>query len=456
MSDLTHNTSDAKRIVILGGGFSGAYCALALEKKLRGRGVEVLLLDHHNYMLFYPLLIEAGTGGVEPRHAVVPLRRLLHSTRFRMASVLGLDTERQTVRYDPVGDERTADVHYDHLIVALGSVTKLPPVPGLKEHGFQLKSIADAVGLRDRAIQLLELADGTEDPERRRALLHLVVVGGNYTGVEVAGEFQAFMRQAARYYSNVHPDDCRVTLIELTDRILPALDRGLAEYAAEHLERRGLEVRLKESASSIAPDHVVLKSGGTLRTHTTIWAAGVAPTPLIEKLDLPTDERGYIECERDLRIKGYENLWGIGDGAVNTGPDGQPYPPTAQHAVREGKHLADNLVRVLEGRPAEPCDIKSQGSLAALGCRTGVAKVMGVRLSGFPAWFLWRTVYLAKMPGWPRKLRIAMDWTLNLLFSRDYVQLGLRDRPRSMPAERPLSEVAEAPEQEREQEPSAP
>ena len=449
-------TNDTKRIVILGGGFSGAYCALALEKKLRGRDVEVLLLDHHNYMLFYPLLIEAGTGSVEPRHAVVPLRRLLNTTRFRMASVLGLDTERQTVHYDPVGDERTAEVHYDHLVVALGSVTKLPPVPGLKEHGFQLKSIADAVGLRDRAIQLLELADGTDDPDRRRALLHLVVVGGNYTGVEVAGEFQAFMRGAARYYSSVHADECRVTLIELTGRILPALDAGLAEYATEHLRRRGLDIRLKESATRIEPDYTELKSGGTLDTCTTIWAAGVAPTPLIEKLELPTDKRGYIECERDLRIKGYENLWGIGDGAVNLGPDGNPYPPTAQHAVREGKHLADNLACVLEGRQARPCDIKSQGSLAALGCRTAVAKVMGMRFSGFPAWFLWRSVYLAKMPGWARKLRIAMDWTLNLFFRRDYIQLGLRDRPRPMPEDRPMSQAAEAPDQQHEHEPSAP
>ncbi len=424
MTPLTQSP-DRKRIVILGGGFAGAYCAQALEKTLRGLDVEVVLIDHNNYFIFYPLLVEAGTGSLEPRHAVVSIRSFLKTAVFRMATVLAVDVENQVVHYQVVGGDLEERVHYDHLVVALGTVTRLPGVPGLREYGFEMKSLSDAVSLRDRAIQMLEAADATADPETRRSMLHFVVVGGNFTGVEVAGEFQVFLKRAAKVYKNLQPRDCKVTLIELQDRILPALDVELAEFARGHLEGRAMDVRLRTSVTEIHPNHVVLQDGEILPTRTVIWCAGIAPNPLLKALGLPCDSRGYIECERDLRVQGVDSVWAIGDCAVNRGPDGSPYPATAQHAVRQGIHLAGNLARALKGVPLEPCDIISQGSLAALGCRTGVAKVFGIQLAGFPAWFLWRTVYLLKMPHWSRKIRVALDWTIDLLFAKDYVQLGV-------------------------------
>lgn len=413
------------RIVILGSSFAGAYCAQALEKTLRGLEVEVLLVDRNNYFIFYPLLIEAGTGSLEPRHAVVSIRSFLRTAVFRMGEVLGFDLEHKIVRCRFAGLPEEQRVSYDHLVIALGSVTNLPPVPGLREYGYEVKSLADAVALRDRAIRMLERADAIDDPARRRHLLHFVVVGANFTGIEVAGEFQMFLRQASRSYRRIDADECRVTLVELSNRVLGALDAELGEYAAEHLRRRGVDIRLGTTVARVEQDHVMLQDGERLDASTLIWCAGIAPAPVLAESGLPRDERGYVRCARDLRVEGHDDVWAVGDCAVNPDREGKPYPATAQHAVRQGVHLAGNLARVLRGREALPCDLVDLGSLAALGCRTGVAKVFGIKLAGFPAWFLWRTVYLYKMPGWPRRIRIALDWTMDLFFRRDYVQLGV-------------------------------
>ncbi len=414
-----------RRVLILGGGFGGAYCAQDLERAGRGLGVDTQLLDRNNYFVFYPFLVEAGTGSLQPRHAVVSIRSFLRSATFRMAEVLGVDLERRQVTCRTVGTDADDVLAYDHLVLALGSITRLPEVPGLREFGYELKSLADAVALRDHAITMLEAADALPDRERRRSLLHFVVVGGNFTGAEVAGEFHAFLRDASRRYPNLRPDDCAVTLVEIADRILGALEPDLSDYAARSMRRRGIDVRLKTSVTVIEKNRVFLRTGESLPASTVIWCAGIAPNPMIRKLAVPVDARGYILCERDLRVRGFENVWAIGDCAVNLGPDGAAYPATAQHAVREGAHLARNLTRVLSGQSALPFDYTSQGALAALGCRTGVAKVFGLKLSGFPAWFLWRTVYLLKMPGWWRKARVALDWTVDFFFPRDFVQLGV-------------------------------
>ncbi len=416
------------RIVILGGGFGGAYCAQMLEKTARKLDAEVVLINQHNYFIFYPLLIEAGTGTIEPRHAVVSLRSFLTSTEFRMGSVKSVDTDLRRVTYD-VDGMAAAEVTYDHLVLALGGVTRLPDVPGLREFGFELKSLADAVLLRDRAIGMLEMTDAITNAAKRRELLHFVVVGGNFSGAELAGEFHAFLREASRCYRNIKPADCQVTLIEVQDRILSALDPDLSEFAATAMRRRGINILLKTTVQSVAEDHVVLSTGEKLLTQTVIWCAGVAPNPIIKHLSFPVDGRGYIVCERDLRVKSFANVWGIGDCAVNLGPDGKPYPATAQHAVQEARHLAQNLVRVLRNQPPLPCNIQTKGSIAALGCRTGVAKVFGIKISGILAWFLFRTFYLMRMPSWTRRLRIAIDWTIHAIFPREYVQLGVHRRP---------------------------
>jgi NADH:ubiquinone reductase (H+-translocating) len=421
----------ARRIVIIGGGFGGAYCAQALEQFLRAGEAEVLLLDKNNYFIFYPLLVEAGTGSLEPRHAVVPLRSFLRSARFRMALAEEVGTENQEVVYR-LWDGTRETTRYDQLVLAVGSETNWPDVPGLRRHGFRMKTLSDAVALRDRAIQVLELADASSDPGRRRALLNFLVVGGNFTGVEVAGEFQVFLRQASRAYPGIKPRECNVTLVEISDRILPALDADLSEYALQQLRNRDIQVLVNSSVAEVRPDCVLLNDGNTVPAATVIWCAGISPDPLISRLSLPLDPRGYILCDRDLRVSGFENVWAIGDCAVNPDESGKPYPATAQHAVRQGQHLAANLVRVVRGRPTTACDIKSTGSLASIGCRTAVVKVFGLKLSGFAAWFLWRTVYLTKMPGLSRKIRVALDWTLDLLFQRSYVQLGVH-----RPTERP-------------------
>lgn len=416
------------RIVILGGGFAGAYCAQKLESLLRPQEAEIVLLNASNYFIFSPLLIEAGTGSLEPRHAVVSLRSFVRRTDFRMGLFQSLDRENSGIHYDLPGVDLPQQLHYDHLVIALGSVTRLPDVPGLAERGFQVKGMADAVALRDRAIRMLELANSIADRDLRRALLHFVVVGGSYTGVEVAGEFEFFLRRATRFYPNVARGDCSMTLVETADRILPALDEELADYAAKQLERRGVRLVLNHSVASVSEREATLSNGEKLASRTVIWCAGIAPPPELKRMGLPTDARGYLLTDAELRVQDCENLWAVGDCAVNPGPGGNPYPATAQHAVQEGKALARNLTRVLHGKAPLPCRITDKGSLAALGCRTGVAKVFGVKLSGLPAWVLWRTVYLMKMPTWSRRLRVALDWTMDWFFSRDFVELGIHRR----------------------------
>ncbi len=413
------------RIVILGGGFAGAYCAQSLEKHVGGRGAEVSLINESNYFIFSPLLIEAGTGSLEPRHAVVPLRAFLRSTRFIMAKVRGVDLDLQRVGYRLWGSAHDDEVPYDHLVVAPGSVTRIPNVPGLKQFGFQIKGLSDAVALRDRAVQLLETADATTDRQEKRALLNFVVVGGNYTGVEVAGEFEYFLRKACTVYPNIDQRDYSVTLIEITDRILPALDRELAEFARSHLEGRGIQVLLKSSVVELLKDSVALSSGESLPARTLIWCAGIAPNPLVAGLGLPLDEFGFIRCRPDLQVEDFDNVWAIGDCASNPDEEGKPYPATAQHAVQLGRCLGENLSRLIHGKSPRPCRLSNKGSLAALGCRTGVAQLFGIKLSGFPAWFLWRSFYLAKMPTLSRRIRVALDWTMDFFFSREFVQTGI-------------------------------
>ncbi len=417
--------SSKPRIVIVGGGFAGAYCAQRLERRLRPGEADVVLVDRNNYFVFYPLLVEAGTGSLDPRHAVVSIRAFLKRSRFMMVEVEGVDLEQRRVRVRAPGAGGSSELEYDHLVLAMGSVTRLPPVEGLLEYGFEIKSLADAVGLRDRAIRCLEQADLEPSAEARRRLLHFVVVGGNFTGVEVAGEFDQFLRRAARLYRNVARDDIKVTVIEIGARILPALAENVADFAAAAMRRRGIAVELGVSVERVEAHRVTLSDGRELATDTVIWCAGIAPSPLVGRIDVPVDDRGYVVCDRELRVRDRERVWAIGDSAVNPGPDGIPYPATAQHAVRQGVHLADNLIRVIRGRGPLPCDIRSRGSLAALGCRTGVAEVFGIKISGFAAWFLWRTVYLLKMPGLSRRVRVALDWTMDLIFPRDHVQLGL-------------------------------
>jgi len=415
-----------KRVIVVGGGFGGAYAAQRLSRRLP-EGWDLLLIDRNNFLLFYPLLVEASVGSLEARHVVVPLRRFLKRGEVVMAEVRSIDPERRTIEIQVIGADKGSTCSYDELILACGSITKLPPVPGLKEYGFELKSLSDGVDLRDRGIRLLELANTIDDAERRRDILRIVVVGANFSGVEFAGEYQDFLRTAARSYRNIDPDEITVLLLEMAGRILNALEPELADYARRHLSREGVDIRTGTSVKEIGREFVVLTTGERLSTRIVVWCAGIAPNPLLgQVLGIPTNKQGYIECNPDLSVARREHLWAIGDIAAVMDQSGKPYAATAQNATREGTAAADNLLARLAGRPTKPFDYGGLGSFAALGCRTAVAKVFGIKIAGFPAWFMYRTVYLFKMPGWSRKVRIMMDWTADLFAKAEPVQLGIR------------------------------
>jgi NADH:ubiquinone reductase (H+-translocating) len=415
-----------KRGVVVGAGFGGAYAAKKLEKSLP-HDYEVTVIDRNNFLLFYPLLIEAGVGNLEPRHVVVPIRKFLKRAEFVMGDVIAIDTDAQQITYRVLSGTDEAHLHCDHLVLGPGSVTRLPDIPGLKEFGFEIKSLADAIGMRDRAIQLLELANTLPDPATQRELLRIVVVGSNFTGIEFAGEFQAFLEESAKSYRNLRKDLIEVVVVEFADRILPALDADLAEFARKHLEGRGLKIRTKTSVQSMTDRSATLTNGEELATRTVVWAAGISPSPLLDRVTpIARDKKGYLVCESDLRVQGMTNVWGLGDCAFVPAPDGTPYAATAQNATRQGTVAADNIVRSIKGEPTRPFKFKPLGSLAALGCRTAVAKVIGVKVSGFLAYFLYRVTYLGKMPTLSRKARVLIDWVLDIFFRQDPVQLSLR------------------------------
>lgn len=419
------------RIVILGGGFAGAYLAQSLERHVKRLNLHITLVDQRNYFIFYPLLVEAGIGSLEPRHAVVSLHEYLKKTSLLMGNVVSVDDEERVVHCKLAGTDLTKSLPYDHLVIALGSVTRLPPVPGLGEYGLRLKTMADSVGLRDRAIQLMEIANHLEDPALREEWLNLVVVGGSFTGVEFAGEFQAFMAKAAESYPNISAADVKIHLVEATDRILPALEPSLADYAREHMERRGVDIRLNQFVTRIGHTYAELSNGDKIPTRTVVWCAGIAPNPLLAEMPIPLNEQGYVKSRADLRVDGKDHIWSLGDCANIPSTDGTPYAPTAQNATRQARHAARNILRVLQGQEPEPCRLRPLGSLASIGCRSAVAKIMGVKLSGFAAWWMWRTIYLMKMPTLSRKIRVALDWTAALVFSQDVVQMGVHQLRRA-------------------------
>lgn len=411
--------------MVLGGGFGGAYCARELGKVLPEQW-DVLLIDRNNYLLFYPLLVEAGVGNIEPRHVVVPLRYFIKRGERRMAEVTAIDLRANTVKIRNPEHGVDESLSYDHLVIALGSTTRLPHVPGLKEYGFQLKSLGDAIGLRDRAVRMLEAANATMDMEERRQMLGFVVVGSNFTGIEVAGEFQDFLTDAVRAYTNLSRADIRLTVVEMADRILPALDEELATFARQHLERRGLRILTKTSVTQVSANQVCLTNGETLSARTLVWAAGIAPNPLLAKVqDLPLDDKGFIRCGRDFKVEGFDNVWALGDAAFVPTKKGTPHSATAQNATRMGVVCGKNIGATVRGERTHDFDFGGLGTLAALGCRTAVAKVFGVKIYGFLAWWMYRTVYLGKIPSLSRKIRIVTDWTVDLFFRRDPVELGL-------------------------------
>jgi NADH:ubiquinone reductase (H+-translocating) len=411
-------------VVIAGGGFGGYYTAKRLER-LAPPDVRITLINDVNYLTYAPLLPGAAAGTLDPRHVVVPLREHLRRTELRMGWVCGGDPSRNVLKVKMISDEEI-EYSYDQLIVALGSVSRVLPIPGLVEHAIGFKTIAEATELRNRVVRFMELAEGLDDPEARRPYLSFVFVGGGYAGLEGLAFLADFADDAIKRYPRCREVGTRWTLVDAADRIMPEIQPQLADFTIELLQRRGIDFRLSTQVKEVHDDAVVLSSGETLACRTVCWTAGVKGSPVAEVMGLPLD-RGRIVTDASMRVPGLPNVWALGDVAAVPDParPGQACPPTAQHAIRQGRLLASNVAVAL-GRPGKikPFKFKTLGSFAELGRHTAVANLMGVRVKGFLAWSICRFYHLAWMPGLDRKSRLIADWSVEFIFPRDIAEMG--------------------------------
>ena len=425
----------AWNVLILGGGFGGLYAARRLERALPPHAAKVTVVTDVNFMLYTPLLPGAAAGTLEPRHVVVPLREHMSRTDLLLGRVTGADPERKHVSVTTVeGEERT--LGYDHLIVALGSISRSMPIPGLREHAIGLKTLSDAIALRNHILQTLERAEAVEDEATRRALLSYVFVGAGYAGLEGLAELQDFAADVVDLYPRSRVQGLRFVLVEARERVMPEISAELAAFATAELRRRGVEVRTSTTVERISADSVELSDGEVVPCRTVAWTAGVRPAPVVAKLGLPLDSGGRIVVDRFCQVEGRSDVWAIGDAAAVPDParPGQPTPPTCQHALRQGNTVAGNVAAALgAGRP-KPFTYKTLGVFVDMGHRKAVAETLGVKWRGFPAWFLARTYHLAMMPGIKRQLRLVTDWTVDLLFGRDASELGQLGHPPELEA----------------------
>jgi NADH dehydrogenase len=403
--------------LILGGGFAGSYVARYLGKA----GASIVSLE--NFMLYTPMLPEAASGTLEPRHVVVPIRMMCPHAELLLGRVVGLDEARRVVAVEtPVGD---VDVHYRELIVALGAVARTLPIPGLAEHGLGFKSLADAIWLRNHVLQQLELADAAT-PEDAKRHLSFVFVGAGYAGVEALAELSDLVRDALRFYPGLKDMRQRWVLVDAAPKILPEIPSRLGEYATRELWKRGVDIRVSTTLESVADHAVTLSDGSVLETETLVWTAGVRPQPVLSKLGLPVDDRGRVIVDGTLRVEGREHVWALGDGArvPNEATPDRFDPPTCQHALRQARRLAKNL----RGKN-KPYRYRMLGQVATLGRHKGIADVLGLRLRGFPGWFVTRTYHLYQLPLLSRKIRVVVDWTVALFFRRDTAELSMLGHP---------------------------
>ena len=412
------------RIVIVGGGFGGVYTAIALEKLLgHGPEAEIALISKENYLTFQPMLPEVISGSIGLVDTITPIRRLCSSTHLYTRTVERIDLERKRVIATAGFGSRQFELDYDHLVVALGNVTSFAGQPGLAEHALPFKYLGDALTLRNRAIQALEEADTEPSPEARRALLTFVVAGGGFSGVEAVAELNDFVRAAAKSFRHVEPEEIRVVLLHAQGLILPELPRSLAEFAQRILIRRGVEIKLNTRLHGATVDAALLAGGERIPARTVVSTVPSAPNPLVAALPCKK-EKGRIVVDQHLEVPDYPGVWAVGDCAwILDARTGEPCPPTAQHAIREAKCLAANIAATIRGTARKTFAFNALGKMGSLGHRSAVAEIFGLKISGFLAWWLWRTVYLMKLPGLDRKLRVAKDWTLDLLLPPDIVQL---------------------------------
>jgi NADH:quinone reductase (non-electrogenic) len=429
---------DARRIVVVGAGFAGLYAAMGM-KGLVAEGHDVTVVNQESFFQYQPFLPEVASGTIDPRAAVVPLRRVLRHCRVVIGEVVQIEHEaREAFVRTTDGDERA--IGYDVLVLAPGSRSRVLPVPGLAEHGIGFKTVQEAIYLRNHVLAQLDVAAAAEDAARRRAALTFVFVGGGFAGVEALGELEDLARDAIRSYADLEVADMRWVLVEASNRILPELTEDLASYALRLLRERGIEIKLGTRLDSAEERVIRLSDRETFPAETLVWTAGVKPSPLARDSGFPVDEEGRLLVDRYLRAEGVDDAWGAGDAAaVPDETTGGFCPPTAQHGLRQGKRVAANVAATLAGGVPEPFVYASIGGVCSLGRYKGVADVKGLKFKGFLGWFLHRSYHLLAMPTWSRRVKIAMDWTVALLFPRDLAQLGSLGRPRE-PFERASGE----------------
>jgi NADH dehydrogenase len=419
------------RVLIVGGGYIGMYAARRLERRLDASEHQLTMVNPENFMLYQPFLPEVASGLIDPRAVVVPLRRVLRRTELVVGEVDAVDVGAKVASVRLAGGE-TRDLGYDVVILGAGSWSRTLKIPGLAEYGVGFKDLAEAIWLRNRVISQLDRAAEVTDPDAKRAALTFVFVGAGFAGIEALGELEDFARTATATIPTLERLDQRWVMVEAASRILPELDPGLAEYAAERLRERDIEIRTDTRLERIEGGVVQLSAGEPFRADTLVWTAGVRASPLAADSGFPVDARGRVKVDRALRVEGLDGAWAAGDvAAVPDAHSGQgTSPPTAQHALRQAKVIADNVAATLQGGRLRPFDYANKGMLCSLGHYRGVANPLGIKVRGFPAWFLHRTYHLFYMPTFARKARIALDWTVALLFPRDIAQLGALEHPR--------------------------
>ena len=406
------------RVVIVGGGFGAVQFAKNLRRKLPASQCEILLFNRENHMVFHPLLADVAGASINADAAIAPLRQMLPGIGCRTERVQRINLQSSEIEFDD-GSGALERLHYDHVLIACGAESNLGIIPGMTEHAFAFKVMLDAIELRQQVVRQMEQAEASSDPDRRRWHLSFIVVGAGFSGVEVAGEINELVRSSTRFYHNFRKEDIVVTMVHSQDQILPEVAPKLREFARKKMEKAGITMLLNTRAVAATYEGIELNNGKMLRGATIICTIGTAISPLVQQLDVPK-ERGRIRTTPDMRVEGQTNAWAIGDCAyIINAFDNKPSATTAQFAERQGRQAALNLVRVLKGEATKPFRFKALGQLCSIGGYQAVAEMMGVHISGFLAWFLWRGVYLFKLPTWSRRIKVALDWSWDVIFPRD-------------------------------------
>ena len=408
---------------MLGGGFAGGWVARYLGK----RGATIV--SPENSMLYTPLLPEAASGTLEPRHVVVPLRQMCPHAELVLGRATAVDFAERSVQVDALDAQVT--LRYQDLVVALGSISRALPIPGLADHALGFKNLADAIYLRNHVLQRLEAADAAAIEAHRRAELTFVFVGAGYAGVEALAELADLVRDALRYYPALRREPQRWVLVDAAPKILPEIPSHLGEYAARQLAKRGTEIHVGTTLESVEVDAATLSNGDRIPTHTVVWTAGVKANPIEGQLGLPLDDRGRVKVDETLRVEEHEHVWALGDGAAvpNLATPGAVDPPTCQHALRQARRLAKNLTG-----EQKPYRYRMLGQVATLGRYKGISDILGLLLTGFLGWFVTRTYHLLQLPLFSRKLRVVTDWTTSLFFRRDIAELSMLGHPNRLDA----------------------